>query len=116
MQCLTHGVELQRGIPCPQCIANPAPVGHEATSSELDEQLLALADECIGHKRKLWNRASDLIDDGTPLDLNTAAKLSAEAAKWLRLAREIRGEVSQRRQLREAMEHEKAMTGKRGGN
>jgi hypothetical protein len=113
-RCHRHDVELARGIPCAACIADPAPLGETATSEHIDDELLILANECVGHKRVLWRHAEELLENGTAQDKNLAAKLSAESTKWLRLAREIRGEVSQRKQLREAIEHEKAMQGKRG--
>jgi hypothetical protein len=105
---------LRRGEVCQACVLDPGMPGAELTSEDIDDDLLRLAAECEAHKRKLWREAEDLIDNGTAQDKNTACKLSAEAAKWLRIAREIKGEVSQRKQLREAIEHEKAMTGKRG--
>ncbi len=93
---------------------DPGSAGKDLTSSDVDDDLLRLAAECETHKRKLWAAAEDLLDNGTAQDKSTACKLSAEATKWLRVAREIKGEVSQRKQLREAIAHEQAMTGKRG--
>lgn len=109
-------VLLRRGEVCQACVLSPGAHGREQTSADVDADLMRLAAECEQHKRKLWREAEALLDDGTAQDKSTACKLSAEATKWLRVAREIKGEVSQRKQLREAIEHEKAMTGKRGNH
>jgi hypothetical protein len=116
VNCPTHGTKLTGGVPCFECVAHKTPIAVEETSEDIDDRLLAEANEYIGHSRVLWNVAERLIKEGTPLELNTAAKLSAESVKWARLAREIRGEVSQRRQLRVAIAHEKEMQGKRGSH
>jgi len=107
---------LRRGQVCQACVLDPGRPGAVLTSADVDDDLLRLAAECETHKRKLWGRAEDLLEDGTAQDVSVACKLSAEATKWLRVAREIKGEVSQRKQLREAMEHEKQMQGKRGSH
>jgi hypothetical protein len=112
--CDRHNRALARGEVCQACVLSPAAPGAELTSSDVDDDLLRLAAECEAHKRKLWGEAEKLLDDGTAQDKSTACKLSAEATKWLRVSREIKGEVSQRKQLREAIAHEQAMTGKRG--
>ncbi len=114
--CDRHNVALQRGEVCQACVTDPGVPGAELASEDIDRQLLTLAAECETHKRALWGQAEKLLSEGTPMDKGTACKLSAEAAKWLRIAREIKGEVSQRAQLREAIAHEKAMSGKRGPN
>lgn len=111
--CDRHDVALARGEVCQRCVLEPAEPGVELTSTELDDELLIAAAECVTRERVLWRHAKALLE-GTAIEQNTAAKLSAESAKWSRIAREIKGEVSQRRQLREAMAHEQAMTGKRG--
>lgn len=114
LPCPRHGTPLKRGEVCHACVLEPAEPGAELTSADVDHELLLLAADYTGRERKLWNETKRLLDDGTAQDINVAAKLSAESAKWARIAREIRGEVSQRKQLREAIAHEQAMTGKRG--
>jgi len=114
--CDRHNVVLARGEVCQACVTDPEAPGGELASEDIDRQLMTLAAECETHKRALWGQAEKLLSDGTPMDKGVACKLSAEATKWLRIAREIKGEVSQRAQLREAIAHEKAMTGKRGSH
>lgn len=113
-ECPRHpGRGLRRGEVCQLCVLDPG-AALEPTSEDTDRELLAVAAEYLTRERLLWRHAENLLEDGTSLDKNTGAKLSAESAKWARLAREIKGEVSQRKQLREAMAHEREMSGKRG--
>jgi hypothetical protein len=112
--CDRHDRALARGEVCQACVLEPAAPGQELTSADIDGEILQAAAECASRERTLWKHATALLEDGTAIDKSTACKLSAESAKWSRIAREIKGEVSQRKQLREAIEHEKAMTGKRG--
>jgi hypothetical protein len=112
--CPRHGGDLRRGEVCQACVLEPATPGAEQSSSELDNELLAEAAECQTRARLLWRHAEELLEDGTAMDKSTGAKLSAESAKWIRLAREIKGEVSQRRQVRDGLSDLKAMSGARG--
>jgi hypothetical protein len=110
VKCETHGTETSGGIPCAQCIAERTPIAViEQSSESLDDDALSEADVYSKRGKTLWERAAMLLD----ADPVTAVKLSDAAVKWHRLDREIRGEVSQRRQLRAAIAHEKAMQGKR---
>lgn len=85
-------------------------------SADVDAEIAALASEFTSRARVLWREASELLDDGTAQDKGVACKLSAESAKWERLALEAKDKVSQRKHLREAMRHEREMSGLRGHN
>lgn len=112
--CPRHGGDLRRGEVCQRCVLEPAHPGLVQSSTELDDELLAEAAECQTRARLAWRIARELFESGMPNDVSAACKASAESAKWIRLAREIKGEVSQRRQVRDGLDELKAMQGKRG--
>lgn len=111
--CDVHQRTLKRGEVCAACVATPTQPGVDDTSAALDGDKLEAAHEYGQHYRRLWQKAAELLD-GTDLEKNIAAKLSAEAGKWATRRDELKSQVAQSRQLREAIEHEQAMTGKRG--
>lgn len=91
------------------------PPSAEKSSEEQDRELAAQAAEYQSRARKLWREVVELVD-GTDRDVNAAAKLSAESAKWERLAMDTRDRLAQRKHLREALEKRASMSGKRGNN
>lgn len=111
--CDVHQRKLKRGEVCAACVAAPVTPGVDDTSAALDGDKLEAAHEYGCHYRTLWLAAEKLIK-GTDLEKNIGAKLSAEAGKWATRRDELKSQVAQSRQLREAIEHEQAMTGKRG--
>lgn len=113
--CTAHNETFKRGKVCQRCTTAP-PTGDEAdrTSDVVDAEILAFAAECSGNARKMWGTAESLLDDGTAIDINTAVKCSDAAVKWHRLGIEAKDKVAARKALREAMAHERAMSGSRG--
>jgi hypothetical protein len=106
--CTRHNVSFRRGQVCRACATDPGEIAVPTTSEDADDEILRDAGEYQSHGRKLWRRCEDLLD-GTDLEKNIAAKLSAEAAKWERLSIETKDRVAARKQLREAMAHERRM-------
>lgn len=111
--CTEHGESFARGEVCSRCASEPDETpGAPQLSEAIDEEIAADAQEARSHARRLWREAESMLDDGGR-DRVDAAKLSAEAAKWWRIALEAKDKVASRKHLREAMEHEKAMSGVR---
>ena len=113
--CDVHQRALKRGEVCAACVAQPVAPGVDDTSAALDGDKLEAAHEYGQHYRMLWRAVTKLLD-GTDSEKSLAAKLSAEAGKWATRRDELKSQVAQSRQLREAIEHEQAMTGKRGSH
>ncbi len=113
--CKRHDHAFRRGEVCQQCISDPGD-DEVPDSADVDSEIAALAGEYSSRSKRLWREVVELLDDGTAQDKNTACKLSAESAKWERLALEAKDKISQRKHLREAMAHERAMSGLRGHN
>jgi hypothetical protein len=112
--CTEHGETFARGEVCTRCVSEPStPPGAPQLSEDIDREIVALAGEFTSRARRLWREADTLLG-GTDLEKNIAGKLSSESAKWERLALEAKDKVASRKHLREAMEHERAMSGQRG--
>lgn len=112
--CTAHNESFKRGQVCHRCTtAPPSDDEVDRTSSAVDSEIIAFAAECSSNARTMWGCAEDLLE-GTALDKNTAVKLSDAAVKWHRLALEAKDKVAARKALREAMAHERAMSGSRG--
>lgn len=112
--CPKHSETFRRGEVCSGCVSDPDEVGVERSSTEIDDEIAALASTFTTRARRLWRECEDLLDEGTAQDKSVAVKLSAESAKWERLALEAKDKISARRHLREAMAHEQAMSSSRG--
>lgn len=113
--CTRHGTTFARAEVCHECASDPGDGPGEIVESEdLDRKLLALANEFRGAGRVMWREAKSLLEDGTAQDKNTAAKLSAEAVKWQRLALELEDKVSARDHDRKLIRHEREMSALRG--
>lgn len=96
------------------CDTDPGELGESSRTSEvLDHEILAEANEFQKRGRTMWRAARELLEDGTTQDKHLAVKLSAEATKWERLAIETKDRAAARKQLREAIAHEAAMSGVR---
>ncbi len=113
--CTRHDVAFKRGEVCQDCVADPGE-DEVQLSADVDQEIAKLANEFTSRARTLWREAVTLLDEGTAQDKSVACKLSAESAKWERLALEAKDKVSQRKHLREAMAHEREMSGMRGHN
>jgi hypothetical protein len=111
--CTEHDESFARGEVCARCAVEPddAP-GAPQLSEDVDAEIAADAQEARAHSRRLWREAEEMLDSGGR-DRVDAAKLSAEAAKWWRAALEAKDKIAARKHLREAMEHEKQMSGVR---
>lgn len=114
--CKRHDSTFKRGEVCQRCVTDPGDEIDALDTAGLDAEIVALAGEFTSRARRLWRETVGLLDDGTAQDKATACKLSAESAKWERLALEAKDKVAQRKHLREAMAHERAMSGLRGHN
>lgn len=96
------------------CDTDPGELGESSRDSEIvDHEILAESATFQQRARRMWRECSAILDGGTPQEKHLAVKLSAEAAKWERLAIETKDRVATRKQLREAMAHEDAMSGVR---
>jgi hypothetical protein len=115
-RCVRHEITFPRNGSCKDCLHDPglAP-GVEQSSGEIDREIADLARKFSSHANKLWNVAADLLE-GELDENNVAAKLSAESAKWERLALEAKDRIAARKHLREAMAHERSMSARRGHN
>jgi len=112
--CTRHGETFARAEVCQACATDPGDgPGETFESEEVDRRLMRLANEFRGHGRAMWN-AAHLRLKGTETDQNTAAKLSAEAVKWQRLALELEDKVSARDHDRKLIRHEREMSALRG--
>lgn len=95
-------------------MANPRPLAIESASDDDIRELEIIGVEARTESRFLRKHARELIEDGTAQDRRDAYKAYAESAKFERIYLECRGMVATKRQLNEAIAHERAMTGKRG--
>jgi hypothetical protein len=110
-RCNLHAVDFARGETCGMCDTDPGELGESVRTSEVvDHEIISEATEFQKRGRRMWRECREILDTGTASEKHLAAKLSAEAAKWERLAIETRDRVAARKQLREAMAHEQAMS------
>lgn len=115
--CKRHDHSFLRGEVCHKCVADPGEDSDGTLdSAEVDHEILALASEYSTRSRRLWREATETLDNGTAMDKSVSCKLSAESAKWERLALEAKDKIAQRKHHREVMAHERAMSGQRGHN
>ncbi len=112
-RCDKHGESFDRGEVCSLCVVAPdvAP-GAPQLSEDVDLEISALARDFTSRARLIWRNAAAMLE-GTPMDKIQSAKLSAESVKWERLALEAKDKVAARKHLREAMAHEREMSGVR---
>jgi hypothetical protein len=94
------------------------PVERVASSVEIDAEIIKDIDADLALARFLHRFGRDLIEDGTAIDRNVAAKLIAEGTKLKYRALEEKSKLAGRAHSRYLVEHEKEIKGltKRKGN
>lgn len=114
--CTRHELRFPLGEACSRCASDPGDdATAEHTSREIDRVLMARANGFRGNAVAFARQARKHLK-GTDRDANAAAKLSAEAIKWHRLAFEIEDRVSSRDHDRELIQHEREMSGLRASH
>lgn len=112
--CKRHEIAFRIGETCDKCVVDPGDFDIGQTSADIDVEINALAQQFGARARRMWRECETLLNQKTAIDKNVAVKMSAEAAKWERLALEAKDKISARKHLREAMAHERDMSSQRG--
>lgn len=114
--CTRHDFAFKRGEVCHQCVVDPGEApGGVADNPAYHVALAARISEYASRSRICWSEVDELRK-GTDRDANAAAKWSAEAVKWARLAEERQDVLDNREHDLELIRHEREMAGLRRGN
>ena len=114
--CTVHDYEFPRGETCTACVIEPGlPPGSEKTETQDEKDLKIREAEFRQRAKKCWRIASDMFD-GNVGSTADACKVSAEAAKWERLALEARDRYAPKQETDELIREVQKLRGKGGSN
>lgn len=113
-RCRIHACEFERGEVCLDCIDEPGPMPGEQIGDETEHDRELARREA--HMFSLGKAAHRYAREKMKEDPADAAKLLAEGTKLIRAANEIRERRAQREHERNAILHERQMSGLRGAH
>ena len=113
-RCALHDQQF-KGDDCPRCLAVRAAgaigVSSVANSVDLDAEIIKDIEADLSFAKFLHRFSRDLIDGGTAIDRNVAAKLIAEGTKLKYRALDQKDKLSARAHSRYLVDHEKEIRG-----
>lgn len=119
--CTVHDSEFPRGETCTPCVVEPGPPpGSEAAETQDAKDLRVREAEFRTRAKQCWRIASSLLgepgEETTDRDVSAACKVSAEAAKWERLALEARDRYAPKQETDDLIREVQKLRGKGGSN
>lgn len=116
-RCNVHEVDFDRGESCLACIVGPpdtTPLDGGPEEDHLEKELRLIEAECHRRAKVCWRKAEACFVNN---DYGDGCKLSAESAKWTRIAAmEINVRRTQKHELADLIKKYRALLGKDGSN
>lgn len=119
--CTVHAEEFLRGEVCGACVVEPgAAPGNERGETQDERDLKVRESEFRSRAKTCWRIAARMFgepgEDVTDRDVNAACKVSAEAAKWERLALEARDRYAPKQETDDLIREVRKLRGQDGSN
>src|SRR5512139_2299349 len=119
--CTVHDAAFERGEVCVACVVEPGTAPGEDKPDDPDARGLKIREaEFRTRAKQCWRIAAQMFgepgEETTDRDVNAACKASAEAAKWERLALEVRDRYAPKQETDELIREYRKLQGKDGSN